>query len=100
MSSRSRSRSSSEDGRPSKRQKLSASAFKSVGTDIGTSPFAPGLMSESNVKHLADQYTDAQPYKHIVIDKIFTENLLTKVKDEILEHLSFTEKETDIYKVR
>ena len=37
--------------------------------------------------------------KHIVIDKIFTENLLTKVKDEILEHLSFTEKETDIYKV-
>lgn len=34
-----------------------------------------------------------------MIDKLFQESLLTRVKDEIVEHLSFTEKETDIYRV-
>jgi prolyl 3-hydroxylase /prolyl 3,4-dihydroxylase len=60
--------------------------------------FASNLLSASSVSLLADQYRSAQPFKHVVIDKIFQESLLMKVKDEIIEHLSFTEKETDIYK--
>jgi len=50
--------------------------------------FAAALFSEGNIKVLAEQYKPARP----VIDKIFTESLLTRVKVEMLEHLSFPEK--------
>lgn len=99
MVTRARSTSIVDDSRPAKRQKISPTGFKSSISDP-TPYFAAGLLSEGNVKVLAEQYKTAQPWKHVVIDKIFTESLLTRVKDEILEHLSFTEKETDIYKVR
>jgi len=99
MVTRARSESLADDSRPAKRQKIHPSDFKSSVSDP-TPYFAAGLLREDNVKILAEQYRTAQPWKHVIIDKIFTESLLTRVKDEILEHLSFTEKETDIYKVR
>lgn len=99
MVTRARSHSIVDDSRPTKRQKISPPDFKTTVSDP-TPYFAPGLLSEGNVNVLARQYRTARPWKHVVIDKIFTESLLTRVKDEILEHLSFTEKETDIYKVR
>jgi prolyl 3-hydroxylase /prolyl 3,4-dihydroxylase len=79
-----------------KRQRRSGS----LGTDSHDPVpfFAANLLSASSVSSLANQYRSAQPFKHVVIDKIFQESLLMKVKDEIIEHLSFTEKETDIYK--
>jgi hypothetical protein len=61
--------------------------------------FHSGLLDESSVVSLNAQYAASQPYKHAVIPKIFSDELLRNVKDEILENVSFTEKETDIYKV-
>jgi Rps23 Pro-64 3,4-dihydroxylase Tpa1-like proline 4-hydroxylase len=81
---------------PAKRKRISGSFS---GNNEESSPFfAANLMTSSNISLLAEQYHSSQPFKHVVIDKIFQESLLMKVKDEIVEHLSFTEKETDIYK--
>src|ERR1700760_2873580 len=38
-------------------------------------------------------------YKHGVIHNLMNDNLLRSVRTEILEHLHFTPKETDIYKI-
>lgn len=93
---RPRSPDDGELGPPTKRQRRS----KSTSSDShDPAPFfAANLLSASTVSLLENQYRSAQPFKHVVIDKIFQESLLMKVKDEIVEHLSFTEKETDIYK--
>jgi hypothetical protein len=97
MSNDMRPRSPTDTGneRPSKRQRRSGS-FN--GDSDSTAHFAANLLSASNVSALSEQYHTANPFQHVVIDKIFQESLLMKVKDEIVEHLSFTEKETDIYK--
>ncbi|CAE6435841.1 hypothetical protein ACGC1H_000836 [Rhizoctonia solani] len=61
--------------------------------------FYPGLLDETNVASLNAQYAQSGPYKHAVVPLLFSNELLKKVKDEILENVRFTEKETDIYKV-
>ncbi|KAF8607665.1 hypothetical protein BDV93DRAFT_536573 [Ceratobasidium sp. AG-I] len=61
--------------------------------------FHPGLLEGQSVTGLNEQYAASQPYKHAVIPTLFSDELLRNVKDEILENVSFTEKETDIYKV-
>ena len=38
-------------------------------------------------------------YKHAVIQNLVNDNLLRNVRNEIREHISFTPKETDIYKI-
>ena len=60
---------------------------------------ATGLLKKENVERLRQEYADSQPYKHARIETLFQDDLLRKVKDECLTHLSFTEKETDIYRV-
>ncbi|QRV72709.1 prolyl 3,4-dihydroxylase ofd1 [Ceratobasidium sp. AG-Ba] len=67
--------------------------------DHSTRHFHPGLLDESSVASLNAQYAASQPYKHAVIPKLFSDELLKSVKNEILDNVSFTEKETDIYKV-
>ncbi|KAJ1308582.1 hypothetical protein OPQ81_004281 [Rhizoctonia solani] len=61
--------------------------------------FYPGLLDEANVTGLNAQYAESGPYKHAVVPSLFSDELLKNVKDEILRNVSFTEKETDIYKV-
>ncbi|TFK46891.1 hypothetical protein OE88DRAFT_1714704 [Heliocybe sulcata] len=58
-----------------------------------------GLLDSENVEQLHHNYETSKPWKHVVVDKLFQDELLRNVKDEILSELSFTEKETDIYKV-
>jgi prolyl 3-hydroxylase /prolyl 3,4-dihydroxylase len=60
----------------------------------------PGLLLHSNVESLRSTYVSNTPYKYAIIEKLFREDLLKQAKDECLEQLHFTEKETDIYKVR
>lgn len=60
---------------------------------------ATGLLNEDNLKRLRREYADSEPYKYARIETLFQDDLLRKVKDECLTHLSFTEKETDIYRV-
>ncbi|EJU06373.1 hypothetical protein DACRYDRAFT_97845 [Dacryopinax primogenitus] len=88
---RPRSPSPSEGARSSKRQKLNEAD--------DTSAFVPDLFEQATVKKLADAYEASEPYKHAVLDRLVDDDLLKKVKDEILGELRFAEKETDIYKV-
>ena len=62
--------------------------------------FAPDLLEKDNVDRLATSYASNEPFKHALVDKLFRDDFLQKVKDECLSELHFTEKETDIYKVR
>jgi prolyl 3-hydroxylase /prolyl 3,4-dihydroxylase len=64
------------------------------------SHFVSALLEPENALKLHSEYASSEPYKYAVLDKIFQDDLLVKVKDECLGQLSFTEKETDIYKVR
>lgn len=61
--------------------------------------FAPELLHPANIHRLNNEYATSEPYKYCRVDKLFQDDLLASVKDEILSELSFTEKETDIYKV-
>ncbi|KAI0751618.1 Oxoglutarate and iron-dependent oxygenase degradation C-term-domain-containing protein [Daedaleopsis nitida] len=64
-----------------------------------TPHFANDLFGPSNIHRLHTEYEASEPFKHAVVDKLFQHELLQKVKDEALAELSFSEKETDIYKV-
>lgn len=89
-----RTRAEASEGAPSaKKQKVSHQDSNFA------SNFATGLLDEANVERLNSSYKCSEPYLHAVVDKLFQEDLLSKVKDECINELSFTEKETDIYKV-
>ncbi len=62
--------------------------------------FATNLLEQTSVNRLHDAYAKSGPYKHVVVEKLFQDDLVEKVKNECIGELSFTEKETDIYKVR
>ena len=62
--------------------------------------FADGLLSPETVARLHSTYAQSQPWKHCVLETLVKDELLERVKDECLSQLSFTQKETDIYKVR
>jgi len=62
--------------------------------------FHADLFDHNNIARLNVDYQANRPFKYSVVDKLFQDELLQKVKDECLGELSFTEKETDIYKVR
>lgn len=64
-----------------------------------SSKFAPTLFDTANIGRFKEEYKDSAPFKHAVIGQLFDNDLLKNVKDEILGQLSFSEKETDIYKV-
>ncbi|KAF6761931.1 nuclear protein [Ephemerocybe angulata] len=71
--------------------------------EIAPSPaagrFNNGLFESDNINRLHKSYITNEPYKYAVVEKLFQDELLKNVKDECLRELSFTEKETDIYKV-
>lgn len=62
--------------------------------------FAAELFAHGNIHRLHAEYEQSGPFKHAVVDKLFQDDLLQRVKDEALAELSFSEKETDIYKVK
>lgn len=61
--------------------------------------FAPNLLSKDTRSTLNKSYAASQPYKHAVVDALINDDLLRAAREEIISELSFTEKETDIYKV-
>ncbi|GAA5928395.1 hypothetical protein JCM3775_000597 [Rhodotorula graminis] len=62
-------------------------------------PFHPSLLDPSNVDRLRQAHHDSTPYKHAVINKLFTDDFIKRARNEITTQLSFREKETDIYKI-
>ncbi|EKM79955.1 hypothetical protein AGABI1DRAFT_38606 [Agaricus bisporus var. burnettii JB137-S8] len=63
-----------------------------------SSSFAANLFDHNTIAAHNNSYHNNSPFKHSVIDKLFQDDLLSKVKDECLS-INFTEKQTDIYKV-
>ena len=96
-------RSPSEDAEPSllKRLRMSyiSSAPDSSATPDPTQYYAQDVLHPNNIHRLHTEYAASEPFKHAIMEKLFQDDLLKGVKDECLAELSFTEKETDIYKV-
>lgn len=61
--------------------------------------FAEGVLDDATVERLNRDYRQSNPFLHAVVDQLFQDDLLTNVKDECIGELSFTEKQTDIYRV-
>ncbi|CAI6332142.1 unnamed protein product [Periconia digitata] len=61
--------------------------------------FRDGLFDSKVLEGYTDYYVTSQPYKHAVIQNLVDDTLLRNVRNEIREHISFTPKETDIYKI-
>lgn len=59
--------------------------------------FEDGVLGDA--PKLAEVYIASRPFKHVCVPTLFQDDLLEAVKDECINELSFSEKETDIYKV-
>lgn len=57
------------------------------------------IQAVSNPSNQSDQRLTLDSYKHGVINNLVSPELLRDVRSEIQNHLSFTPKETDIYKI-
>lgn len=57
------------------------------------------LFKEDYQNRLQKDIAESEPYKYGVIHGLLNDDLLRKARDEIMEKLAFTTKETDIYKV-
>ncbi|KAJ7246543.1 Oxoglutarate and iron-dependent oxygenase degradation C-term-domain-containing protein [Mycena haematopus] len=64
-----------------------------------TPHFADGVLNHTSIAQLHGGYVSNEPFKYAIVEKLFQDDLLHKVKDECMSELNFTEKETDIYKV-
>ena len=85
-----------------KRMKMSHISSNGNGSasDDPTPYFAPDVLNPNTIHRLHTEYASSGPFKHAIVEKLFQDDILKGVKDECLSELSFTEKETDIYKVR
>ncbi|KAK7700236.1 putative component of NuA3 histone acetyltransferase complex [Diaporthe eres] len=61
--------------------------------------FRKGLFEQKVLDSYTKGYAESSPYKHSVIHGLVDDSLLRNVRDEIRENVSFTPKETDIYKI-
>ncbi len=63
------------------------------------SAFRPDLFSYDTVQSFRKSYTTSSPYPHAVVPSLIQESLLRSVRSEIISHIHFTAKETDIYRI-
>eukprot|EP00955_Chlamydomonas_euryale_P059270 357327-Chlamydomonas_euryale.AAC.6 len=93
--------------RSSKRSKLS---HDEQGDSVGGSGAAAAdgrhdgvlneaLLGQESVEALAAAYAAALPYQHTVLRQPFEDSLLRNVRDEIIQNINATYKETDLFKV-
>jgi prolyl 3-hydroxylase /prolyl 3,4-dihydroxylase len=59
-------------------------------------PFHSTLLDPANIQRLHQEHETSAPYKHAVINQLFDPEFLKKARQEIVEQISFREKETDI----
>lgn len=72
---------------------------RAISDDEAHRNFRKGLFNSDVLTHYTDYYATSQPYKHAVIQGLVNDTLLRNVRNEIRENISFTPKETDIYKI-
>ena len=63
------------------------------------SAFTADLFDDSTVASYRSNYSKSGPYPHAVVPKLIEDSLLRSVRSEISEHVHFTLKETDIYRI-
>ncbi|KAK6205857.1 hypothetical protein LQW54_008152 [Pestalotiopsis sp. IQ-011] len=61
--------------------------------------FRNGLLKQDVLDSYTKEYAESEPYKHCVIHELIDDKLLRSVREEIKDNVSFTPKETDIYKI-
>eukprot|EP00983_Pelagomonas_calceolata_P133993 1162018-Pelagomonas_calceolata.AAC.5 len=61
--------------------------------------FSPQLMSPQSRASLRTQYQQAQPYLHGVLRELLPPATLAQVREEIVNNIQATYKETDLFKV-
>jgi hypothetical protein len=81
-----------------KRIKITHTSPEPEGANL-LAQFADAVLDAANIHKLHINYIESEPFKYAVIDALFQDNLLQNVKNDCM-NLSFSEKETDIYKVR
>lgn len=64
-----------------------------------TSQFRSDLFNPTTQSEFRKAYSNARPYPHAVVSSLIDPILLRSVRDEIREHVAFTLKETDIYRI-
>ncbi|GIL68469.1 hypothetical protein Vafri_21729, partial [Volvox africanus] len=91
------------DEPPAKKLKAAAAVPQPPAAGVaGGHHLEPGIVSEAVMAaapSLAGQYQAAEPYKHCVMRDIFSIDLLRQVRDEIINNINATYKETDLFKV-
>ncbi|KAG2489088.1 hypothetical protein HYH03_012314 [Edaphochlamys debaryana] len=86
-------------GPPAK--KLKAAPPPAAGT-AGGCHLEPNVVSEkllATVNDLAKSYKDSEPYKHCVMKEVFNPEVLREVREEIINNIEATYKETDLFKL-
>ncbi|KAH7123695.1 Oxoglutarate and iron-dependent oxygenase degradation C-term-domain-containing protein [Dendryphion nanum] len=72
---------------------------RAISDDEAHGNFRKGLFDSAVLGDYTSYYATSQPYQHAVIQNLVNDTLLRNVRNEIREHISFTPKETDIYKI-
>ncbi|KAF2109474.1 Oxoglutarate and iron-dependent oxygenase degradation C-term-domain-containing protein [Lophiotrema nucula] len=72
---------------------------RAISDDEAHQNFRDGLFDSKVLQDYTDYYAASQPYQHAVIQNLVDDSLLRNVRNEIREHIHFTPKETDIYKI-
>ncbi|KAJ4396831.1 putative component of NuA3 histone acetyltransferase complex [Gnomoniopsis smithogilvyi] len=78
---------------------LSKRAKSSLSADEAKARFRTGLFNQDELDKYTSGYAESSPYKHSVINGLIDDSLLRNVREEIRDNVSFTPKETDIYKI-
>ncbi|KAL9098428.1 MAG: hypothetical protein Q9163_005909 [Psora crenata] len=61
--------------------------------------FREGLFDDESRNQQRRNYAKSEPYRHGIISDVIDPSLLHKVRKEVQQNLSFTPKETDIYRI-
>ncbi|CAG8069607.1 unnamed protein product [Penicillium salamii] len=72
---------------------------RALSSEEAASRFRDGLFDVAEQQKYTGEYAKSSPYLHGVIHPLIEPTLLRSVRDEIETQVSFTEKETDIYKI-
>jgi hypothetical protein len=59
----------------------------------------PEVLSDSSRKALRHACDTSQPYYHLIIRDLCDDQLLRQVRDEVINNIQATYKETDLFKV-
>ena len=85
---------SGQNRSPAKHRKYASTTDETI-----RSCFRPDLFLPTTLDSYTKTYTTSQPYPHAVIPSLIDPPLLKSVREEITAHISFTLKETDIYRI-